>query len=231
MAKPLGELRIEGYDVVLADLGVSSMQLDDPARGFSYKHDGPLDMRMDDRLPHTAADLLRTLSEKDLAEALRTLSDEPDAERIARRIVEERDRRHCGPGATTLELARLVCEAKGLSPQGRGGLPAEASAKAGKLHPAALTFQALRMLVNDELGALKQLLRLVPHCLRPGGRVGIISFHSGEDRLVKHSFRDSLRAGLYAEAGDEPIRPAPEEIRSNPRSASAKFRWARTSSA
>jgi 16S rRNA (cytosine1402-N4)-methyltransferase len=175
-------------------------------------------MRMDDRLPQTAADLLRTLSEEELAEALRTLGDEPDHERIARRIVQERERR---PIARTLELAALICEAKGLEPR-RG-----AAAGGAAPHPAALTFQALRMRVNDELGALKQLLRLVPHCLRPGGRVGIISFHSGEDRLVKRSFREGVRAGGYAEASAEPVRPAADEIRSNPRSASAKLRWAR----
>ena len=220
IAKPLRELAIEGYDVILADLGVSSMQIDDPSRGFSYKHDGPLDMRMDDRIPQTAADLLRTLSERDLADALRALADEPDAQSVARYIVQKRERR---PVLRTLELVEVICEAKGIARRARRG-----RAGGGALHPAALAFQALRMLVNDELGALKQLLRLAPHCLRPGGRIGIISFHSGEDRLVKLSFRDGVRAGTYAEAGDEPVRPPPEEIRSNPRSGSAKFRWART---
>ena len=218
LAKPLRELGIEGYDAILADLGVSSMQIDDPARGFSYKHDGPLDMRMDDRIRQTAADLLRTLSAEDLAGALHTLADEPDADLIAQHIVQQRERRHI---TRTLDLVAVICEAKGIDRRGRPG--------AG-LHPAALTFQALRMLVNDELGALKQLLRLAPHCLRPGGRVGIISFHSGEDRLVKLSFRDGVRAGIYAEASDEPVRPSPAEVRSNPRSASAKFRWARKAS-
>jgi 16S rRNA (cytosine1402-N4)-methyltransferase len=218
IAKPLHELGIEGYDVILADLGVSSMQIDDPSRGFSYKHDGPLDMRMDDRIRQTAADLLRTLSEADLAEALRALADEPDAESVAQCIVQERERR---PIQRTLELVEVIFQAKGIAPRSRRG-----SAASGP-HPAALTFQALRMLVNDELGALKQLLRLAPHCLRSGGRIGIISFHSGEDRLVKLSFRDGVRASLYAEASDEPVRPSPQEIRSNPRSSSAKFRWAR----
>ena len=219
IAKPLRELGIEGYDVIMADLGVSSMQIDDPARGFSYKHDGPLDMRMDDRIRQTAADWLRTMSERDLTDALRALADEAESESIARRLVQERERR---PITRTLELVKLVCEAKGLARQSRGGRAGSAS-----LHPAALTFQALRMLVNDELGALKQLLRQAPHCLRSGGRVGIIGFHSGEDRLVELSFSEGVRAGFYAEAGDEPVRPGPEEIRSNPRSASAKFRWAR----
>jgi 16S rRNA (cytosine1402-N4)-methyltransferase len=220
IANPLRELGIEGYDVILADLGVSSMQLDDPSRGFSYKHDGPLDMRMDDRIPQTAADLLRTLSERDLADALRALADEPDAQSVARCIVQERERR---PILRTLGLVEVICEAKGIARRAR-----QRRAGGGALHPAALAFQALRMLVNDELGALKQLLRLAPHCLRPGGRIGIISFHSGEDRLVKLSFRDGVRAGAYAEAGDKPVRPSPEEIRSNPRSGSAKFRWARS---
>ena len=165
------------------------------------------------------ADWLRTLPERDLADALRALADEPESERIARRLVQERERR---PITRTLELVELICEAKGIARRAR-----RARASGGALHPAALAFQALRMLVNDELGALKQLLRLASHCLRPGGRIGIISFHSGEDRLVKLSFRDGVRAGAYAEAGDEPVRPSPEEIRSNPRSGSAKFRWAR----
>lgn len=219
LAKPMRELGIDGYDAILADLGVSSMQLDEPARGFSYKQDGPLDMRMDDRLPETAADLLRKLPEAELVSALRELGDEPDAERIARRIAQERERR---PVRRTLQLVDLVLAAKGLARRDW-----RAQSKPGAAHPAALTFQALRILVNDEMGALRQLLRLAPHCLRPGGRVAIISFHAGEDRLVKQSFRAGVQSGIYAEASEEPVRPGSTEINANPRSASAKLRWAR----
>jgi 16S rRNA (cytosine1402-N4)-methyltransferase len=209
---------IDAANVILADLGVSSMQVDDPTRGFSYKFDGPLDMRMDSRNPRSAADLLRDLSPEKLAAAFMELADEPKAVIISRRIAEERERR---PITETQDLVRLVFDAKGLSPRHW-----RKQVAAGDLHPAAKTFQALRILVNDELGALRQLLRVAPACLAPGGRIGIISFHSGEDRLAKLAFRDGFRAGIYAAISDEPIRPMAQEIHDNPRSASAKFRWA-----
>lgn len=219
LAKPMRELGIEGYDAILADIGVSSMQIDDPARGFSYRHDGPLDMRMDDRIGHTAADLLLTLPQEELSAALSDLGEEPEAEAIAQRIATERATR---PLTRTLELAELILSVKGIS-------LAEwrERAKRGEPHPASLTFQALRMLVNDELGALNQFLRALPYCLRPGGRVAVISFHNGEDRLVKGNFRDALRAGLFSEISDAPIRPSSNELNSNPRAASAKLRWAK----
>jgi 16S rRNA (cytosine1402-N4)-methyltransferase len=210
---------IDAANVILADLGVSSMQVDDPARGFSYKFDGPLDMRMDSRLPRSAADLLRDLAAEELAAALAELADEPKAVIISRRIAEERERH---PITQTQDLVRLVFDAKGLSPRHW-----RKQAAAGALHPAALTFQALRILVNDELGALRQLLRVAPACLAPGGRIGVISFHSGEDRLVKLAFRDGFRAGVFEAISDEPVRPMAQEIHDNPRSASAKLRWAR----
>jgi len=156
-----------------------------------------------------------------LAEALWRLADEPDCRRIARRIVEARRTR---PPKSTRELVRLVFEAKGLSvrqwKQHRRDRP-------GELHPAARTFQALRIMVNDELGCLAQLLRIAPTCLNPGGRIGIISFHSGEDRLVEESFRQGLAGGLYAAVADQPVMPGPRERHDNPRSRSAKLRWAR----
>jgi 16S rRNA (cytosine1402-N4)-methyltransferase len=212
---------IAAHHIIFADLGVSSMQIDDPARGFSYKHDGPLDMRMDDRATRSAADLVQSLAESDLAAALTDLADEPDAALVARAIVQERRR---APIATTGQLVQLVFRAKGLT---RRGWREQTARDPAALHPAALVFQALRMLVNDEPARLKHLLRSAPACLAPGGRLGIISFHSGEDRLVKHALREGLRTGIYAAASDDPIRPTPEEIRSNPRAASAKFRWAR----
>ncbi len=218
VARALKSERLESCDVIFADLGVSSMQLDESARGFSYKHDGPLDMRMDDRLRRTAADLLAKVAPEELAAALRELSDEPDAERIAERIASERRKRRI---ARTLELVELVLAAKGISSSNPRGQ--------GELHPAARTFQALRILVNDEIANLNRLLLSAPYCLKPGGRLGILTFHSVEDRLVKHAFRDGLRGGVFEAAAEEPIRPSAEEIRNNPRSSPAKFRWARRS--
>lgn len=215
---------LAGFDVVLADLGVSSMQVDDPARGFSYKVDGPLDMRLDPGAGRTAADLLAGLPQWDLAASLRELSDEPDAEAIAAALVRERRR---APITRTAQLAALVLEAKGLDRRWR----AQSGAGPGEVHPAARTFQTLRILVNDELGALDRLLQRAPRVLRPGGRIGVISFHSGEDRLVKRAFRDGLRGGVYEAVADEVIRPGRQEVRDNPRASAARFRWARRSAA
>jgi 16S rRNA (cytosine1402-N4)-methyltransferase len=216
----LAEEGLDGCDILFADLGVSSMQVDDPARGISYKHDGPLDMRMDQRLKKTGKDLLATLSEQELSRALWELADEEEHAKIAHWIVTQRQ---VQPITTTKQLARLVMNAKGFSPQARRK-PWEIP---GGLHPAAKTFQALRILVNDELGNLKQLLQAAPSCLRRGGRIGVISFHSGEDRLVKQAFRQGLRDGTYSAISEHVIRPSPKELADNPRSASAKFRWGR----
>jgi 16S rRNA (cytosine1402-N4)-methyltransferase len=205
-------------DIIFADLGASSMQVDDPARGISYKGEGPLDMRMDDRLQRTGADLLATMSEPDLSRALWELSDEPDHARIAAFIVQQRQ---AVPITTTGQLTRLVFNAKGTTEKAW-----RKQAAYEDLHPAARTFQALRILVNDELDSLRELLRVAPQCLRPGGRIGIISFHSGEDRLVKNAFRDGCRTGVWSATSPKPITPAYAEVRANPRSASAKLRWA-----
>lgn len=220
LGKIMGKEGIPGCDIVFADLGVSSMQIDDPARGFSYKHNGPLDMRMDDRLIRTAADFLAQLSMEELAEAFLELADEPDALRIAESIVRRRSTR---PMIRTGQLVDLVFEVKGMSRRAWRERPAE---QRSQLHPAARTFQALRMLVNDEVSGLAQFLRVAPHCLRPGGRIGIISFHSGEDRRVEESFRAGLNGGTFAAICETPIRPTAAEVASNPRSRSALFRWA-----
>jgi 16S rRNA (cytosine1402-N4)-methyltransferase len=214
---------LDGFDIIFADLGVSSMQIDNPHRGMSYKRPGPLDMRMDDRRKQTAAELLNTLSEKELSEALLELSDEPDHQAIAERIVTARTSR---PFTTVEQLVGLIFAVRGITSQ---DWKEQVRLRPGQLHPAARTFQALRMMVNDELGALKELLRLAPYCLRPGGRIGIISFHSGEDRLVKKSFVNGLREGTYQAIADEIITPTRDEIAANPRSTSAKFRWAHRS--
>ncbi|MFA5292699.1 MAG: 16S rRNA (cytosine(1402)-N(4))-methyltransferase RsmH [Phycisphaerae bacterium] len=221
IAKALKEEKLDGYDVIFADLGVSSMQIDNPDRGISYKNEGPLDMRMDDRLKRSGADLLKSLSEDELAKALWELSDEPDYQEIARMIVAQRG---VQPITQVSQLVRLVFAVKGLTVN--SWKKKQRSSKFGSLHPAARTFQALRILVNDELGSLKELLRLAPYCLRPGGRIGIISFHSGEDRLVKQSFRDGVENGIYQSISQNAIVPRIREIASNPRCSSAKFRWA-----
>ncbi len=215
LPKVLEREQVRGVDIVFADLGVSSMQIDDPARGLSYKHDGPLDMRLDDRAGRTAADWLARASGGELAGALREFADEPDAEVIAEAVVARRRREAL---ATTGQLVDLVLAAKGLTRRNWR--------LAGDSHPAARTFQALRILVNDELGALAELLRVAPNCLNPGGRIGIISFHSGEDRLVKRAFSAGREGGLYRDVSDDVVRPSAGERRDNPRSGSARLRWA-----
>ena len=221
IAKVLKKEELNGCDIIFADLGVSSMQIDNPDRGMSYKYEGPLDMRMDDRLKQTAANLLNTLSEVKLSRAFLELADEPDHKEIAHMIVTRRAEQAF---TQTSQLVEVIFEAKGIIK--KIWRQQRRTSKSGSLHPAARTFQALRILVNDELGCLRELLRVAPYCLRPGGRIGIISFHSGEDRLVKHSFRDGVRNCLYQSAAQDAIVPQLKEINSNPRSASAKFRWA-----
>jgi 16S rRNA (cytosine1402-N4)-methyltransferase len=195
------------------------MQVDDPSRGISYAHDGPLDMRMDPTLGRTGADLLASMSEAELSGALRDLADEPDHARIAQWIVAQRQ---AAPIRTTGQLVRLVLGAKSLTPTSW-----QRQADYRDPHPAARTFQALRILVNDELGQLQRLLEQAPRLLGPGGRIGIIGFQPGEDALVKRWFDRHRRAGVYSAVADRPIQPGPSERRANPRSASALFRWAR----
>ncbi len=221
IGKVLKKENLTGCDVIFADLGVSSMQIDNPDRGMSYKHEGPLDMRMDERLKQTGADLLNILCEEKLSKALWELADEPDHQKIARMIVSQRA---VQAFARTSQLVEIIFNVKGLT--SKTWRRQNLAAKFGLLHPAARTFQALRILVNDELGCLRELLRVAPYCLRPGGRIGIISFHSGEDRLVKKAFRDGVRKGIYQSSAKDPIMPQFKEIISNPRSSSAKFRWA-----
>ena len=199
-----------GFDVVLADLGVSSMQIDNPARGFTWKADGPLDLRLNPQRGRSAADLLASLDEQALAELLVENSDEPHAVAIARAVIGQTIR-------TTRHLADRVRVA--LLPE---GLDEDDTKKALQR-----TFQALRIAVNDEFTVLDQFLSLLPGVLHPGGRVAILTFHSGEDRRVKKAFLQGFRDGIYAEVAPDPIRASPEERRANPRSTSAKLRWAR----
>jgi len=164
LGQVLGREGLDACDIIFADLGVSSMQVDDPERGFSYKYNGPLDMRMDTRRARGAAELLALLPVEELSAALRDLSDEPDHERIARSIARERALK---PITRTWQLVDLVLAAKGSSRRAWRERPVE---QRGDLHPAARTFQALRMLVNDEVSGLEQLLRIAPHCLRAADR-------------------------------------------------------------
>jgi 16S rRNA (cytosine1402-N4)-methyltransferase len=214
----LAQARVDGgrVDAVLADLGVASTQIDDPARGFSYRRAGPLDMRMDRSRGEPASTLVNRMGERDLADALLEYGDEEDARAISRLIVR---RRATVPITTTEQLAAIVCEARDFTVE-RGSR--------AKLHPAARTFQALRILVNREMESLDRLLAALPGVLRPGGIAAIITFHSGEDRRVKHAFRNGQRAGIYAADGRDPIIATEAELKKNPRSRSAKLRWART---
>lgn len=202
---------LEHADVILADLGVSSMQLDNPDRGFNYKEPGPLDMRMNPARGESAAELLARVSETTLAELLQENADEPHAALIASLLKRQ-------PVETTHALDRLV----------RAGLARAmpSLAKTDMKMSVRRTLQALRIAVNDEFSALDALLRWLPQCLAPGGRVAILTFHSGEDRRVKKAFQAGHRSGVYADVADQVIRSTMEETRANRRSSSAKLRWA-----
>lgn len=210
----LDGLGLDRVDVIFADLGVSTDQLLDPARGLTFTEDGPLDMRLDDRAATTASDLVNALSETELSDLIFYSSQERFSRRIAKKICEARRN---GRIRTTQQLVRIVCSAVGASPESRRE----------KIHPATRTFLALRMAVNGEAGNLQALLEAAPRRLKPGGRIGVISFHSGEDRVVKQDFLDRKRAALYEIETKKPIRPSDEEMRRNPRSRSAKLRVAR----
>lgn len=212
---------------VLADLGVSSLHLDDPARGFSFSADAPLDMRLDPAGSRTAADLLASLSEAELSTVIGHLGEEPLARRIARKVAESRE---VAPIKTTAQLALLVREAYG------------PRARTSRLHPATRTFMALRIAVNDELGALEGLLSAVataaheaaqgrPGWLAPDARVAVISFHSLEDRLVKRSFAALESGGLASRPARKPLIASDAEVDANPRARSAKLRIIRLGSA
>jgi 16S rRNA (cytosine1402-N4)-methyltransferase len=204
----LAKAELAGADLILADLGVSSMQLDDPARGFSMKHDGPLDMRMNPARGQSAAAFLRKIETTKLARVLEENADEPEAELLAAALAGKEF-------GTTLSLASAVRAAMTRASEESVDLAVRR------------VFQALRIAVNDEFSALEAFLRQLPLCLRPGGRVAILTFHSGEDRRVKKSFEAGQRENRYSEIADEVIRPSVAERKANPRSASAKLRWAR----
>jgi 16S rRNA (cytosine1402-N4)-methyltransferase len=211
----LTQAGIARVDGILADLGVASPQIDDAARGFSYRQPGPLDMRMDPTRGQPASAIVNRLSERELATAFLELGDETDAPQIARLIIE---RRRENPITTTEELMAIICEARDFTLKRAAG---------AKLHPAARAFQALRILVNREMANLERLLTVLADHLKPGGVAAIISFHSGEDRRVKAAFRDGLASGIYSAVSPDPIVADEAEQTLNPRSRSAKLRWAR----
>jgi 16S rRNA (cytosine1402-N4)-methyltransferase len=215
LARLLAAEGIPGADVILADLGVSSMQLDDPKRGFSYKHHALLDLRMNPKHGPLGGMLLSALNPDRLARLLERNADEPNARMLAEGLVEIEETE---PLLWTTALAKAVRRV--LAAQGRPLVKETCDATIRRV------FQALRVEVNDEFSALETFLRYLPECLKPGGRVAILTFHSGEDRRVKFFFEEGRRKGAYAHIAEEITRPSREEVRANPRSSSAKLRWA-----
>jgi 16S rRNA (cytosine1402-N4)-methyltransferase len=201
------EIEPHSLDGLLADFGVSSLQLDEAHRGFSFRQDAPLDMRMDTRSGETAEQVVNQADEEELANLIYEFGEERRSRRIARAIVRAR------PITTTAELAKVVSAAA-------------PSMKGDKLHPATLTFQALRIRVNDELGEIRSLLQSAPSLLKTGGRLAVISFHSLEDRLAKDAFRDGAQEGIWNVITRKPVVAEEDEIDRNPRSRSAKLRVA-----
>lgn len=206
IAKALATRDIAAVDFIFADLGCSSMQLDDPSRGFSFKTVGPLDMRMNPDRGLAAADWLRKVSAEKLEAALHENADEPRAESLAVVLAG-------GSFPTTAALAKAIRESVRISDEAELDLTVRR------------VFQAVRIAVNEEFTALDAFLRALPACLKPGGRAAILTFHSGEDRRVKQTMKVGIRDGLFSEMSDGIIVASPEERRLNPRSSSAKLRW------
>ena len=206
----LRQAKVDAVDAVLADLGFASNQVDEPKRGFSFKHDGPLDMRLDPNGPTTAADLVNRLGETELADIIFRFGDERLSRRIARKIVQARGDK---PISSTSQLAELCRHAYG--PKGNS-----------RIDPATRTFQALRIVVNGELEALDMLLKRLPKLVAEDGLIGIISFHSLEDRLVKRAFQEAEQQGTMKRVTRKPVTATTEETHNNPRSRSAKLRVA-----
>jgi 16S rRNA (cytosine1402-N4)-methyltransferase len=202
----------DGVDLLLADLGVSSMQIDNPARGFSFKLEGPLDMRMNPQRGLSAAGLLQKLSAEKLTALLVENADEPFARLLGGQLAEQAA---AGRLTSTRSLAEAVLRA----------LPRNLAAEERDLSVRRV-FQALRIAVNDEFGVLEAFLRALPQAMRSGGRIAVLTFHSGEDRRVKQAFLEGQRSGLYASIAEQIIRPSRAELQANPRASSAKLRWA-----
>lgn len=204
------------FDFVLADLGVSSMQIDNPERGFTFKHDGPLDLRLDPTAGVTAAERLRELDEEELASMLVENADEPHADRIARAVMQRL--KQGGAIATTRQLYGVIEGALSFLPAGQRQKEVKKSCQR--------TFQALRIDINGEYEALYAFLEKLPDALKSGGRAAVLTFHSGEDRLVKKAFKQYQRQGIYSQVAEEVTRPSAQECFRNPRARSTKLRWA-----
>lgn len=206
----------EGFDFILADLGVSSMQIDNPDRGFTYKFDGPLDLRLDPEKGESAAERLREVSYEELVGMFQENSDEPYAEEIATVIMKRNRTKNYVE--TTTQMKDAIEEALAFVP--------EKDRKEAVKKSCQRCFQALRIDVNSEFEVLYDFLDKLPDALRPGGKVAILTFHSGEDRLVKRAFKAGAKAGVYSEVSKDVIRPSAEECARNPRARSTKMRWA-----
>lgn len=204
------------FQFILADLGVSSMQIDNPERGFSYKHEGPLDLRLNPQKGISAAERLREMTQEELEGMLLENADEPYAREISKAVTGEIKR---GTEITTTTKLRQIIE------DTLAFVPGEERKEAAK-KSCQRTFQALRIDVNSEFEVLEEFLEKLPDALAPGGRVAILTFHSGEDRLVKKSFKRLLREGIYSDAARDVIRPSAEECNMNSRARSTKMRWA-----
>lgn len=205
-----------GFDFILADLGVSSMQIDNPDRGFTYKFDGPLDLRLDPEKGESAAERLREVSYEELVGMFQENSDEPYAEEIATVIMKRNRTKNYVE--TTTQMKDAIEEALAFVP--------EKDRKEAVKKSCQRCFQALRIDVNSEFEVLYDFLDKLPDALRPGGKVAILTFHSGEDRLVKRAFKAGAKAGVYSEVSNDVIRPSAEECARNPRARSTKMRWA-----
>lgn len=204
------------FDFLLADLGVSSMQIDNPERGFSYKQEGPLDLRLNPQNGEPASERLQKMNREEIEGMLIDNSDEPYAAEIARAIA---GRNRKGQKIdTTTKLAELIGETLAFLP--------EKERKEAVKKSCARVFQALRIDVNSEFEVLEAFLTKLPSCMAPGGRIAILTFHSGEDRLVKRAFKEGKKAGIYSEVAEDVIRPSGEECVKNPRAKSTKMRWA-----
>lgn len=205
-----------GFDFVLADLGVSSMQIDNPDRGFSFKVDGPLDLRLNPEKGISAAERLAQIDEGELAGMLWENSDEPYAEELAHAIVTER--KHGKPIDTTTRLREVIEETLSFLP--------EKEKKDTVKKTCQRTFQALRIDVNNEFEVLYEFMEKLPGALKPGGRAAILTFHSGEDKLVKKALKQGYKEGIYSEIANDVVRPSAEECAQNGRARSTKMRWA-----
>ncbi len=222
------KLEASSVDGLMADLGVSSLQLEDASRGFSFQAEGPLDMRMDPRAGMTAEQVVNRIDERTLADLIYEFGEERRSRRIARAIVRARPVRSTKQLVDVISAAAPTMNRSTTGKSGRRWAPQKSQkGRTGEIHPATRTFQAIRIFVNRELDDLKALLESAPRVLKPGGRVAIISFHSLEDRIVKDALRDGAKEGIYEILTKKPVIATEEEIDRNPRSRSAKLRAAR----